>query len=208
MSHFLFPLDVTVFRWINQGWSCRPLDIFFSFVTDIHYFYPAILALAVYLLIWGGAKGRWMVLALIVTVILTDQISAHVLKNLVGRVRPCNALSGVLTPVGPSSSHSFPSSHATNMGGTMLLLSLAYPAYAWFFGFWALAAGLSRIYLGLHYPSDVLGGYLLGMVIGWGVWSGLRKWVPAFQTKTAAKAIPDQKPGTKKQKRKRLSDHG
>jgi membrane-associated phospholipid phosphatase len=117
-----------------------------------------------------------MVLALVATVILTDQISAHLLKQLVGRIRPCNALSGVLTPLGPSGSFSFPSSHATNMGGSMLLLSLAYPVWAWFWGLWALSVGLSRIYLGLHYPSDVLGGYLLGMAIGWGVWMALQKW--------------------------------
>ena len=188
MGDFLYSLDVSVFRWINEGWSNPVLDKFFPFITNIHNFYPVLLLLALFLLIWGKAKGRWMVLALIVTVILTDQISAHLLKQLVGRIRPCNALTGVLTPLGPSGSFSFPSSHAANMGGSMLLLSLAYPVWGWFWGLWALSVGLSRIYLGLHYPSDVLGGYILGMTIGGGVWWSLRKWAGAsFRKKASVK---------------------
>jgi undecaprenyl-diphosphatase len=203
LGDFLYSLDVSVFRWINEGWSNPFLDKFFSFITDIHHFYPVLLLLAFALLIWGKAKGRWMVLALVVTVLLTDQISAHLIKQLVGRIRPCNALTGVLTPLGPSGSFSFPSSHATNMGGAMLLLTLAYPIGGWFWGLWALSVGLSRIYLGLHYPSDVLGGYLLGMAIGWGVWSALRKWVGASFRKTAPVPVKVKKTTGKRIVRKK-----
>ncbi len=203
MDDFFYSLDVSIFRWINEGWSNPFLDKFFSFITNIHNFYPVLLLLAIALLIRGKAKGRWMVLALVVTVILTDQISAHVLKELVGRVRPCNALTGVLTPLGPSGSYSFPSSHATNMGGSMLLLTLAYPVWGWFWGLWALLVGLSRIYLGLHYPSDVLGGYLLGMAIGWGVWMALRKWAGASFRKTAPVPVKVKKIAGKRIVRKK-----
>ena len=90
-------------------------------------------------------------------------------------MRPCNALDGVLTPIGKSSAYSFPSSHAANMGASMLLLSLTFRRWAWAFGVIALLVGLSRIYLGLHYPSDVMGGYLLGMAIGYLVWRVMEK---------------------------------
>lgn len=170
MEDFLYSIDVAVFRWVNEGWSCPLLDRFFSFITNYHHFEILILLLLVSLLVWGGKKGRWMVLALVITVTLTDQVSAHVFKGIFDRVRPCNALTGVLTPDDKPSSYSFPSSHATNIGGSMTLLALAYPPWAWLCALSAFLVGLSRIYLGVHYPSDVMGGWLLGIAIGWGIW--------------------------------------
>jgi len=166
---FLYSIDVAVFRWINETWSCPFLDQFFSYLTQFRHFEWPVLLWALYLLIWGKAKGRWLVFTVVITVLLTDQISAHLIKHLVERVRPCNALPGVLTPAGASSAFSFPSSHAANMGGSMLVLSRAFPIFTWLFTLIALLVGLSRVYLGLHYPSDVLSGYVLGIVIGWGV---------------------------------------
>ena len=124
---FLYSIDVVVFRWINEGWSNPFLDGFFKFITNYHHFEFAILIILFGLLAWGGKKGRWVVLALVVTVFLTDQISAHLIKEIFVRTRPCNALTGVLTPDDKPSSYSFPSAHATNMGGSMTLVTLAYP---------------------------------------------------------------------------------
>ena len=175
MIPFLYSIDVAVLRWINEAWSCPFLDKFFSFITDFRHFEWVVGLWALYLLVKGGAKGRWLVLTLALTVALTDQISAHFLKYLVERVRPCNALPGVLIPAGGSSAFSFPSSHATNMGGSMFVLSRAFPAWTWVFVLLALLVGLSRIYLGLHYPSDVLAGYGLGIFIGWAIWKIIGK---------------------------------
>src|SRR5579859_5696906 len=172
MVSFLYSIDVAIFRWVNEGWSNPVLDVFFRFITNYHHFEIPILLILLSLLIWGGKKGRWVVLALVITVTLTDQISAHVLKGLFDRVRPCNALTGVLTPDDKPSSYSFPSSHATNMGGSMTFLALAYPAWGWLCALFAFLVGLSRVYLGVHYPSDVLGGGLLGILIGWAMWKG------------------------------------
>jgi undecaprenyl-diphosphatase len=175
LASFLYSIDVAIFRWINTGWSNPKLDAFFTFVTDIHHFYWVLAPLILYWLIWGKAKHRWLVLSLVVGITLSDQISAHILKFIFERIRPCNALPDVLTPAGKSDAFSFPSSHAANMGSSMFLLSMAFQPWIPLFVIIALLVGLSRIYLGLHYPSDVLGGYLIGLLLGYLVWVMVEK---------------------------------
>jgi len=191
---------VAVFRWINESWSNPFFDQFFSFITDIHHFYLIIVPLLVYWLIGGKAKGRWLVLSLFIGVLLSDQIASHVLKYMVERIRPCNALSGVLTPDGPSSSFSFPSSHAANMGSSMFLLAMAFKPWTPLFVVIALLVGLSRVYLGLHYPSDVLGGYALGLLLGYIVWWGIEK----LKIQFAAKPQPVSKGARPTKSKKRV----
>lgn len=145
-----------------------------------------------------------MVVALVITVTLTDQVSAHVFKGIFDRIRPCNALTGVLTPDEKPNSYSFPSSHATNMGGSMTLLALAYPPWAWLCGLFGFLVGLSRVYLGVHYPSDVMGGWLLGMAIGWGLW---KIFGPLTHSKPE-RAVPTVETVPQKAKTRKRRRHG
>ncbi len=172
MISFLYSLDVGFFRWVNEGWSHPFLDSFFSFVTDYKNFRLLLIPWIIFLLIKGGAKGRFLVGGIVLAVLITDWPSSHLLKPFVHRIRPCNALEGVLTPLGKSSAFSFPSTHAVDISSAMFLLSMAYRRWTWLFVLTALLSGLSRIYLGLHYPSDVLGGYGLGLLVGFLVWRG------------------------------------
>jgi undecaprenyl-diphosphatase len=171
---FLYSLDVGLFRWVNEGWSHPLLDHFFSFITEYKNFLVLLIPWLIYLLIKGGPKGRLLAAGLFFALLIADQTSSHLLKLLIQRARPCNALEGVLTPHGKSSAYSFPSSHAANMGAAMFLLSMAYRRWTWMFVLTAFLVGLSRVYLGLHYPSDVLGGYALGLLAGFLVWRGTR----------------------------------
>lgn len=165
-------LDLSVFYWINHGWGRPWLDPVFIFFTEKEFFYIPIAAVFIFFLTKGGVKGRFMVLALVLAVLAADQISAHLVKPWVHRVRPCNALPDDRTPYGTSVSLSFPSSHATNIAAIMMVLGLSFTRWSWAFALWALLVGLSRIYLGLHYPTDVLGGFLLGAGLGWLSWRG------------------------------------
>ncbi len=193
---------MAVFRWINEGWSSPFFDSFFSFIADIRHFWILIAALLLYWVWKGGAKGRWLVLSLALAVLLSDQIVSHVIKGLIERVRPCNALDGVLTPAGKSGAFSFPSSHAANMGSSMFLLAMAFRPWRGLFVLIALLVGLSRVYLGLHYPSDVLGGYMMGLLIGFGVWYGMEKLRKLFQNKAKpAQAVSPK--GSRKSARKK-----
>jgi undecaprenyl-diphosphatase len=209
LESFLYSLDVAVFRFVNETLSSPSLDAFFSYITNFRNagILTVIILFIFYQLVWGGAKGRWLVLSLAVAITLSDQGSSHLLKYWFQRVRPCNALPGVLTPAGGSSAFSFPSSHAANMGSSMFLLARNLPTFKWLFIWIALMVGLSRIYLGLHYPSDVLGGYLFGVGIGWVVWKFFGKLRAFFQPKPVRVPLeaPVVSPIVKKRIRKKVS---
>lgn len=168
-------LDVSALQFVNHGWSAAPLDAFFSFVTEQrNYALPAGL-LAVYLWTKRGLRGRLCLLALLLGVAVTDPLSSRLIKPLVHRVRPCAAVPGVLTPHGDRGTFSFPSSHAVNIASATSIIGLSFPAWALPAFVLAMLVGLSRVYLGLHYPSDVLAGYLLGATLGWACWRAVQR---------------------------------
>lgn len=178
MSDFaasLLRLDVAALQFVNHGWSSPPLDIFFSVVTEQrNYALPAVL-LAVYLWAKRGLRGRLCLLTLLLGVAASDPLSSRLIKPAVHRVRPCAAVPGVLTPHGDRGTFSFPSSHAVNIAAAASIVSLSFPAWALPALALALLVGLSRVYLGLHYPSDVLAGYLLGAALGWACWRAVQR---------------------------------
>ncbi len=157
-------IDILVFRWINTDWSNPILDKVFSLFSDL----PVLLVPAVILIVWllvkGGKGGRVFVLKIILAVIVANEITELLLRPWIGRVRPCVALQGVHTPDGLLTSFSFPAGAAALIASVMFLLSIRYPRYKWLFMFLVIMVGLSRIYLGVHYPTDVLGGYAVGIL--------------------------------------------
>jgi len=164
-------LDVQALYWINHGWSRPALDAIFKLVTEQkNYIVPAA-ALAAFLWFKRGRQGRLCLLTLLLCVALTDPISSRVIKPWVNRARPCVVLPEVRTPHGDRGTFSFPSSHAVNIAGAGVVVGLTFPAWALPAALLAALVGLSRVYLGLHYPSDVLAGYLLGGLIGWACWT-------------------------------------
>ena len=113
--------------------------------------------------------------ALAVLVLLGDLLGAQV-KHLVGRARPCQLLDGVHQLVGCGGTFSFPSNHALNTAAAAAFAQVLYPVTGW--GTWPLVAviGFSRVYVGGHYVSDVLGGWIIGGALGAGAALLLRRW--------------------------------
>ena len=123
-------------------------------------------------------KKKFLVILLfiILGVTLADQSSVHLFKNLFHRLRPCHepSLEGLVHLVKGECGglYSFVSSHAAN-SFNIALLSLMLIKKKWYtisIILWASIIGYSRIYLGVHYPGDVIFGSLLGAMIGWSVY--------------------------------------
>ncbi len=132
-----------------------------------------------YLIAWGlmnlGKKGIWWVIFACTTVGVSDQVSSGLIKNAVARVRPCrdpDVLPYIqLRLENCSGAYSFTSSHAANHFALAMyvFMSLA-PAVGtrltrWLF-LWAAAICYAQVYVGVHYPLDVLGGTLVGLFCG------------------------------------------
>lgn len=120
----------------------------------------------------------YILLAITVTITLCDQTASGLLKNLVKRFRPSHepTLAGLvhLSEAGPGGKYGFVSSHSANAFGLVTFLFFLLPAkYNWLkiiLLFWALLVSYSRIYNGVHYPFDILGGALVGVLSGSLVW--------------------------------------
>ncbi len=162
-----------------QGWRSPALDVVFRALTYLGW-YPVAVALTLVAMVLLLAQRR-RVDALLLGIIVSSALLTHPLKALLGRPRPDYA---IIEPI--PHGMGFPSGHATFailMGGMVIYLAWRYTASTRVR--WGMAAGLallilgvglSRVYLGVHWPSDVLGGYLFGgTVLLVAVW--LRDWV-------------------------------
>ena len=176
MFEALIHLDRILFLFFNSTCANPAFDIIFPYITKgRHWIIPGIIIAVVYL--FFGKRKAFIVMGLaVITIALSDPISVRILKPLFGRLRPCHPsffvdgthifLESGRFLFGHKTSLAFPSAHATNMFAQAMLLTLVYPKRAvWFFIFASLI-GYSRIYVGVHYPADVVAGAIFGMGIG------------------------------------------
>jgi len=115
---------------------------------------------------WGEAKIAVPCLALLIA--FSDLLGGQ-LKLFIGRPRPCQVLAHVYELVGCGGTFSMPSNHAMNSGTVVAFLVMLYPALGWILWPFLGLIGISRVYLGAHYVSDVLVGVALGALLGGGV---------------------------------------
>lgn len=198
MIEWLYSIDVAVFHFLNGTLSNPVGDAVWPIITDYIQLWPirvALLVVWIFLMVKGGKRGRTVALLLIPVLLCADKLSSAVIKELISRARPCHEVNGIpivqgihlLVDCGPGKS--FPSSHAVNNFAMATLFSFYYRRYTWAFVLWASLVALSRPIVGVHYPSDILGGAVIGVIVAAFVIACWR-WI-------VARYIPSLKVGTK-----------
>ena len=136
-------------------------------MTDLKNFTYVLLVLGLWVLVRERKAGFVFLVFIGLTLAITDQFSSHLLKEWVGRIRPCHVLEDVRLLTDCNTSYSFPSSHGVNIFAAAFFLSQPFKRVSPLIYGIAAVVAYSRVYLGIHYPLDVIGGAAIGLVIAW-----------------------------------------
>ncbi len=170
-------IDSDLFLFLN-GLHVDWLDKVMIAITQMWVWIPLYLLLIYWTVKQYGKRCWWIFLAVGLVVLCSDQLSAHVCKPLFHRLRPCynpDLQDLIYLPKGMAGGrYGFVSSHAANTFAVAAFLAAALRKNRNWIGFvlyfWAFISSYSRIYLGFHYPGDILCGALLGILIGLILW--------------------------------------
>jgi undecaprenyl-diphosphatase len=168
----ILQFDYHLFHLINAEWRNAFLDAVMPIIRSKYVWYPVYVGIIAWAFTRYKSKlGFLYVVSLLSCVAVTDLLSSSVLKPLVQRLRPCNELlSGheVVLNVSCGYGYSFPSSHAANHFALSILCLLLFKAnkpMSAMLILWAALICYAQMYVGVHYPLDVLGGALLGILM-------------------------------------------
>ncbi len=175
MIDWLVNIDKALFVFLN-GLHCAFLDPFMIFMSHIWVWVPLYVSI-IFFFFW---KRNWKfgLLALgglILTFALTDLLGVHLFKNTIQRLRPCHEaeFQGIIHLLeNCGGQFSFISNHAANTFGLAMFTSLFFRKkwYSWCIFSWAALVSYSRIYVGKHYPLDIICGTAFGLLIGYAVY--------------------------------------
>jgi len=173
MLEQIINIDKDIFLIINQGMSNVFFDWLLPIMRNPFTWAPLYLFLIIFFIRNYGKMGILIVAFTLLNFAASDIISSHLIKKTVMRVRPCNDVEfkdEVNLRVRCGSGYSFTSSHATNHFAMaffwIMLFRRKWKHAFWLCFTWAFVIAFSQIYVGVHYPFDILCGALLGMSIG------------------------------------------
>ncbi|MFO8236270.1 MAG: phosphatase PAP2 family protein [Bacteroidales bacterium] len=172
MLDIIIELDTKLFLFLN-GLNSSFWDTVMWWISDKEFWYP-FYGILILVMAW---KYKWnavvTILFIALTITLADQISVKGFKEVFERFRPSHnpSLEGMIHHVKgyKGGKFGFVSSHAANTFAFAAFTSQLFKNryFSWFIFCWAAIVSYSRIYLGVHYPLDILGGALLGFLLGW-----------------------------------------
>jgi undecaprenyl-diphosphatase len=157
-------LDLAILYFFNHKLANPVLDWFFLFIAESKtVLIPLLILLAI--LFWKGSlRVRLAIILALVCVALLDPATHYWLKPLFGRSRPCHVLDDLRMLIGCGGKYGFPSNHAVNSFAAATMLTIFIRKYFAVYATIAFLIGCSRIYLGRHYPSDVVAGAIVGII--------------------------------------------
>ena len=170
MLEKLLQIDKDLLLYLN-GINSPFWDNFFWIYTDVFIWIPFYILIAAAIIYRQHTKGLLTLLCLALVIVLCDQISCTIIKETVERLRPSHEpdLEGIVRLLHnkKSGQFSFVSAHAANTFGLAMFTTLIFKkwSYGIFIFIWAAFNSYTRIYMGLHYPGDILGGIILGILI-------------------------------------------
>ena len=166
MFPFLDIWDVRILHWVGFQLFTLHWAHWARFIGEVNRFYTTIVALSVVLIVERKLKGFLIVLHVLLSVATTNFVSSELIKHSVKRPRPCvtEPVTGFATSCNDQSP-SFPSSHAANSMAIAVVGFHYHPIYGSLLLVFSLVTGMARVYIGVHYPSDVVFGWFVGLVI-------------------------------------------
>ena len=168
-------IDLSLFFFINQTCSTKLLDLFMPFITNQKNWIIPIILMIFILMLKTGKRGRITLGVLIICIGMTDLISAQIVKPWIGRIRPSyEIIDQINLLVNKGGKWSFPSNHAANTMALTVIIGYFYKKYKSFLILLTLIIGISRVYVGVHFPGDVIVGGCIGffisssLLVSWG----------------------------------------
>lgn len=157
--------DAEMFHFINTTLANPVTDFIMPIITNDWVLRGLYALIIILLLVFGKKKFAWVVVFSAIALAITDYTSAGLIKPMIERLRPCRVMDVHLL-VRCGSGFAFPSAHTANLFGQAMFFGMLYRKYSLYFFIFAFLVGISRVFVGVHYPLDVIGGMVLGCMAG------------------------------------------